>query len=498
MKNRKVKAIAIVLTAVMLISVFGAIAPTVSVTEAGDLEEIREAIGESGTDWQAGSTSVSGLSLEEKQQLCGLKGIRESRRDMISSASPVQQGQPSAFDWRNNGGDWTTSIRDQGSCGSCWAFGSQAAMEAHIDLQKGDPIFNQDLAEQQLLSCSPGSCDGWYEDAVLNWLRDEGTVDEACFPYQADDTIPCDNHCPDWESRIWKITDWGWVPSSTSAIKGHLLDAPLVTGMAVYDDFYYYTEGVYEHLWGDLIGYHLVSMVGYNENDDYWICKNSWGTDWGEGGWFRIGYGQCAIENNNAYIVPPIIVPPIIEPTPDLVITNIWTVGNKIHYTIKNKGGIPAPKSYSGLWINEDCRARERVDGLAPGESSNEEFARENYKGGEIRVCADYRDRIEESNEDNNCNTPGPGPTPTPPPPTTVTNAACPTGTTCPTGVTCPTGAGCDEGCPTSTAVTRGGCPTGVQCPTGATCVTGADCITGRRCPTGATCWNDRRCPGAA
>jgi hypothetical protein len=116
-----------------------------------------------------------------------------------------------------------------------------------------------------LLSCSPGDCDGWYEDAVLNWLRDEGTVDEACFPYQADDTIPCSDHCPDWASRIWQITDWGWVSSSINDIKGHLLDAPLVTGMAVYDDFSDYDGGIYEHVSGDLLGYHLVSMVGYDE-----------------------------------------------------------------------------------------------------------------------------------------------------------------------------------------------------------------------------------------
>jgi hypothetical protein len=316
MKNKKMKAIGIVLTAIILISVFVAIAPAVSATEAGDLEEIQKAIEESGAKWQADYTSVSGLSPEEKQQLCGLK-IRESMKNRISSTSPVQPGPPpAAFDWRDNGGDWTTPIRNQGGCGSCWAFGSQAAMEAHIDLQKGDPTFNQDLSEQQLLSCSSGDCNGWYQDDVLNWLRDEGTVDESCFPYQADDTIPCSDHCPDWESRIWKITDWGWVSPAIPFIKGHLLDAPLVTGMEVYEDFYYYTGGVYEHVSGDLQGYHLVSMVGYvdipnsvGNGGSYWICKNSWGPGWGEAGWFLIRFGQCDIESSNAYIMPPIIEP---------------------------------------------------------------------------------------------------------------------------------------------------------------------------------------------
>jgi uncharacterized repeat protein (TIGR01451 family) len=226
---------------------------------------------------------------------------------------------PDSFDWRDNSGDWTTPIRDQGPCGSCWAFGSLCSMESYINIQKDDPTIDKDLSEQYLLSCSDGDCVGWYEDAVLDYLRDTGTVDEACFPYQADDTIPCSNACGDADCRTWQITDWDWVPPSTSEIQGHLLDAPIVTGMAVYEDFFDYTGGIYEHVLGDLAGYHLVNMVGYNDTEHYWICKNGWGTNWGEtadftpytpgvgdGGWFRIRYGECEIETANAYIVPPI------------------------------------------------------------------------------------------------------------------------------------------------------------------------------------------------
>ncbi len=316
-ENKKVKAIGIILVATMLISVFVAIALAMSAVQAddSDLEGIRKAIGESGAEWQADHTSVSGLSFEEKQRLCGLK-IRGSMKNIIeiesTSSAPYSRyvsQPPDAFDWRDNNGDWTTPIRDQGPCGSCWAFGSLCSMESCINIQKNDPTFDQDLSEQQLLSCSPGDCDGWTESGVLNWLRDYGTVDEACFPYQADDTIPCYNHCPTWKCSIWKITDWGWIPSSTSAIKENILNAPIVTGMAVYEDFWSYDEGIYEHVWGGLVGYHLVNMVGYNEVEDYWICKNSWGTGWGEDGWFRIKYGECNIENMNAYIEPPIIEP---------------------------------------------------------------------------------------------------------------------------------------------------------------------------------------------
>ncbi len=227
---------------------------------------------------------------------------------------------PNAFDWRDNSGDWTTSIKDQEACGSCWAHGSLATMESWIDILKTDPTVDKDLSEQYLLSCSDGGdCEGWFFDSTMDFLTDTGTVDEACFPYQADDTIPCSDACDDADCRMWQITDWDWVPLSTWEIQGHLLDAPIVTGMPVYEDFLDYAGGVYEHVWGDLEGYHMVSMVGYNDDERYWICKNSWGTDWGEtadfkpftpgagdGGWFRIGYGECEIETENAYIVPPI------------------------------------------------------------------------------------------------------------------------------------------------------------------------------------------------
>jgi len=227
---------------------------------------------------------------------------------------------PDAFDWRHYGGDWTTPIKDQGACGSCWAFGSLCSMEAYINIQKGDPTIDKDLSEQYLLSCSDGNCSaGWYEDLVLDYLRDVGTVDEACFPYQENDTIPCDAACPDADCRMWQITDWGWVPPSTSEIQGHLLDAPLVAAMPVYEDFFSYHGGIYEHVSGALSAYHMINIVGYNDTEHYWICKNSWGTNWGEnadfqpftpgvgdGGWFRVRYGEIEIELGVAYIIPPI------------------------------------------------------------------------------------------------------------------------------------------------------------------------------------------------
>jgi hypothetical protein len=72
---------------------------------------------------------------------------------------------------------------------------------------------------------------------------------------------------------------------------------PLVACFTVYDDFFAYNGGIYRHVTGDIAGGHCVSCVGYNDEQQYWICKNSWGASFGENGYFRIGYGECGIDS---------------------------------------------------------------------------------------------------------------------------------------------------------------------------------------------------------
>jgi C1A family cysteine protease len=71
---------------------------------------------------------------------------------------------------------------------------------------------------------------------------------------------------------------------------------PLSTCFTVYEDFYYYTGGIYTRTSNVVEGGHCVSVVGYDDNGGCWICKNSWGTGWGDSGFFQIAYGQCGID----------------------------------------------------------------------------------------------------------------------------------------------------------------------------------------------------------
>ena len=282
------------------------------------LGNIRARIKEKGVKWQAAVTSVSELSVKEQKDRLGLiptdrelqmisemgldkpvatprKSSKESGGSNLGSA-----GLPTSIDWREvNGVDWTTPIKNQGGCGSCVAFGTIAALDALLKIcTYKDSSKNIDLSEAHLLWCGGGSCKGWHMNNACEYLKNNGVPDEACFPYQPT-TMKCDDTCSDWKNRINHSQTKDWTNTKdVSTMKNNIVNnGPQITGMAVYSDFFSYSSGIYQHVAGGLAGYHCVAVVGYNDTDGCWICKNSWGTGWGENGWFRIAYGECGIQD---------------------------------------------------------------------------------------------------------------------------------------------------------------------------------------------------------
>jgi C1A family cysteine protease len=187
-----------------------------------------------------------------------------------------------------------SSIRDR-HCGS-WAFAATAALESNVLISQKTPNVDLNLSEQVVVSCSgAGSCDGGYMEPVSNFIRDTGVPVEACYPYTATDGS-CAKACANWQASTYDIQSWQYVATTSptaEGIKNALYNyGPLVTTMAVYSDFYYYTSGVYAYTSGYLAGYHAITIVGYNDSGSYFTVKNSWGTGWGESGYFRIAYSQ--------------------------------------------------------------------------------------------------------------------------------------------------------------------------------------------------------------
>ena len=277
-----------------------------------ELEEIRKAVNETGAQWTPGLTPIF-LLPPDKRGGAGTSPIpleaggvsKEVQTVESSERMPPAGALPASWDWRNvDGSDWTTSVKNQGACGSCWAFGAIGTIESRVKIMARNANLQPDLSEQSLLSCSPGDCVvGWYTDATANWITCQGTVDESCFPYQASDSVPCFASCPDRNSRDQKIEGWNWVCDNwytvdVDRIKQEILSrGPVSAYFEVYQDFDAYIGGIYTHTWGNFRGGHDVPIVGWGSEGgvDYWICKNSWGTGHGENGWFKIKMGEVEI-----------------------------------------------------------------------------------------------------------------------------------------------------------------------------------------------------------
>ena len=281
-----------------------------------EVARVNEQIAETGARWTAGITSMSLLPPGERSRMMGAElGPPYPAAEQGAAAGPPG-ALPTAFDWRNAAGDYTTPIRHQRQCGSCWAFATVAALEAVANIQAGQPALDPDLSEQMLLSCGDGDCVSGNLGDALTYLETTGVPGEACLPYEADDTVPCGDACAGWANGAWKAGSWFEVGSGQDAIKAQLLDGPVIAHFTVYTDLHHYHGGIYSPSTEDVEDTHAVLLVGWNDGDGAWIAKNSWGTNWGEDtygvtgapGWFRIAYGTCGIENH-VYAVESVVEP---------------------------------------------------------------------------------------------------------------------------------------------------------------------------------------------
>ena len=268
-----------------------------------ELVRVRQAIEEAGASWEAGLNAVSILPPELRPGL-GAADFPVEVLTILPGGGPSTDAVPGEWDWRNVSGDsWMTPIKDQGNCGSGWAFAALGAVEARMKLAANNPNLRPDLSEQYLLSCGPGNCSSGSSNLTADWLLCQGTVDDACFAYRGLDTVPCTESCFDRDARKYKIEGWCWVSGEPDVIdvpriqQEVLFGGPVSSKMAVYEDFYLYDDDIYEHAAGALVGSQWVDILGWGTNNstDYWICKNSWGAGWGDSGWFRIKMGDSLI-----------------------------------------------------------------------------------------------------------------------------------------------------------------------------------------------------------
>jgi C1A family cysteine protease len=282
-----------------------------------EVEEIKKAILNSNAKWEAEENFIMQMPKEERKILLGytpgpedpMLKVSESiaNANMAAFKASIEKREaglnpPSSYDLRNVGGqNFITSIKNQGSCGSCVAFGVAATVEGAFRVQLTDPTFAVDYSEAHLFYCHARSIGrtcaiGWWPSNAFDFFRDAGVAEEACYPYTAGDQN-CSNLCPNWVNGASKVTSWHRITSPTDMKQWIALNGPLSACFTVYNDFFAYSSGIYTHVTGGSeVGGHCVSVVGYDDLNRCWICKNSWGPNWGESGFFRIAYGEVGID----------------------------------------------------------------------------------------------------------------------------------------------------------------------------------------------------------
>jgi C1A family cysteine protease len=260
---------------------------------ADDFTAVINTVNSSNATWKAGETSVTKLTAEQRRKRLGAKSSYGSPASENIYYAPLLTA-PNSLDWRSNGGNFVTPVRDQGYCGSCWAFASTAALESKILITTSQPGVDINLAEQILVSCSGvGDCDGGYMSSAATYLRNTGLPAESCYLYTATNGI-CSNACSNWQNNTYKIASYSRINSVTADTLKTAIAAsgPVVVSMDVYEDFDTYISGIYHYVTGVYEGGHSILAVGYNDASQYFIVKNSWGAGWGEAGYFRIAFSE--------------------------------------------------------------------------------------------------------------------------------------------------------------------------------------------------------------
>ncbi|KAL7065122.1 hypothetical protein AAHC03_04701 [Spirometra sp. Aus1] len=268
------------------------------------------------------------LSHEDLIRRMGGRNSRLPRRPRAAPSSSYLRrlvaDLPLEFDWRSppdGSRSPVTPVRDQGSCGSCYAFASAAALEARISLMtKG--TYQPILSPQDVLDCSHYSegCEGGFPYLIAGkYAANFGFTTEEEVPYRQ---MQEKCHTPTNASRHFS-SEYHYVGGYYGACNAELMQLELVqngpfpVGFEVYSDFMAYESGIYHHTGHQLERFdpfeltnHAVLLVGYGVDkatgQPYWIVKNSWGTGWGEKGFFRIlrGVDECGIESLAVSVQP--------------------------------------------------------------------------------------------------------------------------------------------------------------------------------------------------
>lgn len=293
------------------------------------IKEQNEAYNKGESTWSAALNEFADRTDDEMKKLRGYKPSPSDRNRLQSlTRSPLKVGGdlPKNVDWRNKK-DIVTPPKNQGQCGSCWAHAAVETIESHAAIQLG--IKAMELAPQQLVDCvqnldqcgGTGGCEGATAEVAYNYSR-VGIALNSDYHYTAQD-----GQCKTVHPTVY-VDGYVQLPKNDpSALLRAVADYGPVAISVAANTWSFYEAGVFDGPSKGGCGFdvdHAVQLVGYGTDEasgeDYWLVRNSWGSQWGEGGYIRVkrhdnppcgvdstpldgvcGKGSCACGNATTY-----------------------------------------------------------------------------------------------------------------------------------------------------------------------------------------------------
>jgi cathepsin L len=251
--------------------------------------------------WTMGMNEFGDMTWEEFRSIY-VGGTKTQPREYIRSKNafnaPKPGSIPSSLDWRAKNA--VTPVKNQGQCGSCWAFSTTGSVEGQHAISTGTLV---SLSEQMLMDCAgaygnQGCSGGLMDDAFEYIIKNGGICSEAAYPYKGVQGSCKASSC----QKVATISSYADVPSGNEAdIYTVIQKGPVSIAIeADQSAFQFYKSGVFSAACGTNLD-HGVLIVGYGtlSSKPYWIVKNSWGASWGENGYILMieGRDECGLAN---------------------------------------------------------------------------------------------------------------------------------------------------------------------------------------------------------
>ena len=278
--------------------------------------ELTEKLRTSQARWQAADDFRNSLPTDRLMPSFGVEfPANHPPMQAVNEAAVLEADFTPSVDWRDRNGSHITPVKNQGGCNASVAFGTVAVVESMISIEKGK-LLDLSEADHQFCSNHGANCNGWVPADAFKEVQNRGVCSEITFPYpdafsnrDIFSGTPACHMTSDRNESVVKISQITTL-ASPAGTKSYLTNVgPVAAIMEVHSDFIDYKSGIYHHVLGELQGLQCVEIIGYSEFDQCWIGKNSWGTEWGEQGFFRIAYGEAKIDSFEKVGVSGVVLP---------------------------------------------------------------------------------------------------------------------------------------------------------------------------------------------